>query len=1037
MREKNQLKKMNLLHVFMITVLMFSCWGTMVAQTGQSKTVRGVVVDKSGVTIPGVNITVKQAGGVGTISDFDGKFSIKVSEKATLVFTYIGYETREMVVGNNDNLRVVLTEDTKDLDEVVVIAYGTQKKVTITGAVSSVGSTELMKAPVASLGLALAGKVTGLSSIQYSGAPGADDPALYVRGLGSLSASGSAPLVLVDGVERSFTQIDPNEVADISILKDASATAVFGVRGANGVILVTTKRGNVGKTKISATASWGAQVPTLLMDFTNSYDFATFYNESQTNDGVLPGQLKFQPEVLDAFKNHTLPTVYPDIKWLDYMLQDYAPQSQYNVNLSGGTEKVKFFVSAGALNQGGLFKTFNTDKNNNFNYDRFNYRANIDVDVTKTTRMAVNLGGRVENRNFPANGESDIFRYLQASTPFGGAGIVDDKWIITNPANILDPGRDGLDKVYGRGYSSSSKNVLNLDLVVSQDLNFITKGLDIKLKASYNSSFDHIKSRGASIPSYMAVKQQDGSFQLQKNGDPSLLSFSESSKSARDWYSELSLNYKRKFNDHNISALLLYNQVKRYYPSIYSDIPTGYVGLVGRITYDYKTRYLLDLNMGYNGSENFAPGKRYGFFPSASMGWVISNESFFEKQTILSYLKIRGSIGIVGNDKMGSYRFLYSPDTYGLSTSGYYFGTNLTNSYPSAYEGNLGNPNVTWEKALKEDAGVDIHFFRDKLKINLDLFKEHRTDILITSNNTPVVNGKTAPPINFGIVDNKGYEISVKWEDKLSKNFRYFISPNVSYAKNTVIEKDEVKPNQPYLSQTGKSVGQMFGYELVGFYNGTATEDEYKSKYGVTTFPTQLIPGGLKLGDAVYADLDGDGKITADDRHAIGFPEFPAYTFGLNIGCTVYGLDFSMLWGGGTDVSRKLDRLFRPAMTAQHNESLLQWSFDNRWTPETAATATLPRASFSSEGNNTVDSRLWIVDASYIRLRNIELGYSFNPKVLKKLNLGSMRIYFNAYNLLTFTNNFPGGDPEQLRDELDNMRYPNTKVMNVGLNIGL
>lgn len=1037
MREKKQLTRTNLLHLLMVAVLIFSSWVNASAQSGQGRTVRGVVLDKKGETIPGVNITVKQLGGVGTISDFEGKFSLKVTDKATLVFTYIGYETREIVVGTTENLKVVLSENTKDLDEVVVIAYGTQKKVTITGAVSSVGNAELMKAPVASLGLALAGKVTGLSSIQYSGAPGADDPALYVRGLGTLSASGSAPLVLVDGVERSFTQIDPNEVADISILKDASATAVFGVRGANGVILVTTKRGTAGKTKISATASWGAQVPTLLLDFTNSYDFATFYNESQLNDGVLPDKVKFQPDVLKAFQDKSMPTVYPDIKWLDYILEDYAPQSQYNVNLSGGTEKVRFFVSAGALNQGGLFKTFNTDKNNNFNYDRFNYRANIDVDVTKTTRMAVNLGGRVENRNFPANGESDIFRYLQASTPFGGAGIVDGKWIITNPANINDPGRDGLDKIYGRGYSSSSKNVLNFDFTLNQDLDFITKGLDIKLKASYNSSFDHIKTRGASIPSYMAVKQADGTFELQKNGDPSLLSYSENSKSARDWYSELSLNYKRKFKNHNVSALLLYNQVKRYYPSVRPEVPAGYVGLVARMTYDFKTRYLVDMNMGYNGSENFAPGKRYGFFPSASIGWVVSNEKFFEKQNVLSYLKLRGSIGLVGNDKMGSQRFLYSSDTYGITNSGYFFGTNLTTPYPAAYEGVLGNPNVTWEKALKEDAGIDVHFFRDKLKINVDLFKEHRTDILITSNNTPIVNGKTPPAINFGVVDNKGYEISVRWEDKITKNISYFISPNISYAKNKVIEKDEVKPNQPYLSQTGKSVGQMFGYELFGFYNGLQTEELYKAMYGVETFPTQLISGGLKSGDAVYTDLDGDGKITADDRHAIGFPEFPAYTLGLNIGCSVYGVDFSMLWGGATDVSRKLDRLFRPAMTLQHNESLLQWSFDNRWTPETAATATLPRASFSSEGNNTQDSRLWIVDASYIRLRNIELGYSFNSKFLKKLHLSNLRIYFNAYNLLTFTKNFPGGDPEQLRDELDNMRYPNTKVMNLGLNIGL
>lgn len=385
--------------------------------------------------------------------------------------------------------------------------------------------------------------------------------------------------------------------------------------------------------------------------------------------------------------------------------------------------------------------------------------------------------------------------------------------------------------------------------------------------------------------------------------------------------------------------------------------------------------------MGYNGSENFAPGKRYGFFPSASIGWVTSNEPFFKKQKFLTYLKIRGSIGLVGNDRMGSSRFLYFPDTYGTTSSGYFFGTSITTSLPAAYEGSLGNPNVTWEKALKQNLGADINLINNHLQVNLDLFKEHRTDILITPNNTPVIFGKSSPPINYGIVDNKGIEVTVKWDQKVGKEFSYFISPNFSYSKNNIVQMDEVKPNYPYLSATGKSVGQMFGYELFGLYNGIETENQYKEKYGVTTFPLQMIPGGLKKGDAVYIDINGDGKITADDRDAIGYPQVPSFMAGVNLGCSFKGFDLSMLWSGATNVSRKLDRLFRPAMTAQHNESLLQWSFDNRWTPETAATATLPRASFSSEGNNTVDSRLWIVDSSYLRMRNIEVGYKFKAVV--------------------------------------------------------
>ena len=1037
MRIQKQLSKKS----FLLSLILF-CVFTLLqlidiqAQNIQNMIVQGSVTDRSGVGLPGVAVALKADKTIGTVTDIDGNFTLKTKSNSILVISFVGYVTQEVNVGTSARLKIVLSESNIDLDEVVIVGYGAQKKVTITGSVSTIGEKELLRSPVASLGNALAGKVTGVSSVQYSGAPGADDPALYVRGVGTLSGSSSSPLILVDGVERSYSQIDPNEVADVSILKDASATAVFGVRGANGVIMITTKRGETGKTKISATASWGAQIPTMLMDFTNSYDYATMYNESQTNDGVAPATLKFQPAVLDAFKTHSLPLVYPDIKWLDLMLEKYAPQSQYNVNLTGGSERVRYFVSAGALSQSGLFKTYNTDKNNNFNYKRFNYRANVDVDITKLTRISLNLGGRVENRNFPANGENDLFRYLQASTPFGGAGIVDDKWIVTNPANIIDPGRDGLDKIYGRGYSINSLNVLNLDLVLTQDLGFITKGLDFKIKGSYNSSFNQTKSRTESIPSYYAVKQTDGSYQLQKNGDSSLLGYSESFGYARDWYSEASLNYKRKFNEHNFTALLLYNQVKKYYPSTYSDIPTGYVGVVGRITYDYRTKYLVDLNMGYNGSENFAPGKRYGFFPSASIGWVVSNETFMKNQHAFSYLKLRGSIGLVGNDRMGSSRFLYSPDTYGTTSSGYYFGTNVTTSQPAAYEGSLGNPNVTWEKALKGNVGADLSLLKNHLQVNLDVFKEHRTDILITPNNTPVIFGKASPPINYGVVDNQGIEITLKWDNKIGKEFSYYLSPNISLSKNKIIQMDEVKPNYPYLSATGKSVGQMFGYEFFGLYNGPETETLYNQIYGTTTFPVQMIPGGLKKGDAVYVDLNADGKITADDRDALGYPEVPGITAGINLGCSFKGFDISMLWNSATNVSRKLDRLFRPAMTSQHNESLLQWSFDNRWTPETAATAMLPRASFSSEGNNTVDSRLWIVDSSYLRMRNIEIGYKFDTKLLKTIGLTSLRAYINGYNLLTFTKNFPGGDPEQIRDQLDNMKYPITKVINIGFNVG-
>lgn len=995
--------------------------------------ISGNVVDRTGEPMPGVSVVIKEKAGVGTTTDINGHFTISAESSSTLVFSFIGYLSREIPAMSGRFSKIVLDEETKKLDEVVVVAYGVQKKVTVTGAVTSLGDKELLKTPVASLGNALAGKVTGVTSTQFSGAPGADDPDIFVRGVGSLNTSSSKPLILVDGVERSFTQLDPNEVSDISVLKDASATAVFGVRGANGVILITTKRGTKGKTQVGFSASVGLQIPTALLKFSDSYDYATYYNEAQTNDGVSADNLKFKPEVLEAFKSHSSPMIYPDVDWLDYMLKSSAPQYQYNVNVSGGSSRVRYFVSLGYLNQKGLFNTFEADKKNNFNYNRYNYRANVDIDITKTTQVSINLGGRLEERNTPASGEEDIFRYVMASTPFGGAGIIDGKWITTNPMYISEPGRDGLDKVYGRGYKIKSTNVLNLDFILTQKLDMITKGLYARLKGSYNSTYYHTKNRGASIPTYTPYLDESGQVVLQKNGDESLLNYSENFDAGRDWYAELSLNYNRKFGQHNFTGLLLYNQQKKYYPSVYPDIPQGYVGLVGRITYDYMTKYMLDLNMGYNGSENFAPGKRYGFFPSASVGWVVTSEKFMQKQKFISYLKLRASYGEVGNDKISSSRFLYLPTAYKYNSTGYNFGYNSSSYYSGADEQSLGNPNLTWEKARKMNIGMDLYILNDHLKINVDAYKEKRSDILITPQTTPLIYGVSAPPINFGKVDNEGLEISTTWTDKIGNFFTYSITPSIAFNHNKIVEMDEVRTNEPYMSKTGQSVGQFFGYEFFGLYNGEETEKQYEEKYGVTEFPKQ--PGNLHRGDCVYVDLNGDGVVNSDDIHPIGYSSIPRVTGGINTSCSYKGFEFSMLWGFATKVSRRLDRLFRPVMTSQHNESMLQWSFDNRWTEETAATATQPRASFASEAVNTYDSQLWIVDASYIRLRNVEIGYRFTPKALKAYGISALRLFANGYNLLTFTNHYPGGDPEQYRDQLDNMKYPNTKVINMGINV--
>ncbi|MDK2843203.1 MAG: hypothetical protein PWQ17_2710, partial [Anaerophaga sp.] len=628
----------------------------------QQRRISGTIVDsRDRSPMIGANIMEKGTTN-GTVTDIDGKFSMEVSsDNSVLVISSIGYRTIEINVGNRTTFNIVMEEDTELLDEVVVVAYGSQKKVTVTGSVSNVSGTEILKSPTASLGNALAGKLPGVSTVQYSGLPGSDDPMILVRGVASLSTGGSAPLVMVDGVERSFTQIDPNEVADITILKDASATAVFGVRGANGVILVTTKRGEAGKTQISASASFGVQSPTMFLDYVNSYEYALAFNQAQRGDGLQENELRFSPEAIKHFKDHDQPLLYPDMDWISYIMKSMAPQTQQNVSVTGGDNRIKYFISIGALQQEGLFRTFATDPNENFSYNRYNYRANLDLTIDQINSLSVNLGGRLEDRTSLPRGEQSIFEDILFASPMSGAGIVDGKRIVANTVYVgTDMDNDPL-RFYGSGHQNTINNVVNLDFIYNAKMDMITQGLSFKIKGSYNSTYAHTKKweQYQTYPTYKPYMLEDGTVVLETSGDKWKPEFAEETNVWRDWYAETSLDYSRKFGNHDVTALLLYNQSKYYYPWPYPEIPRGYVGLVGRVTYNYLSRYLFDFNVGYNGSENFAPDKRYGFFPATSIGWIVTEEDWMKNQSVLSYLKFRYSYGIVGNDYMGGRRFLY------------------------------------------------------------------------------------------------------------------------------------------------------------------------------------------------------------------------------------------------------------------------------------------------------------------------------------------------------------------------------------------
>ena len=1037
MGHEKHLEKMNQTVTFWLVrklIVGLLCICSTAATFAQTATVSGVVKDDTGEPVIGAGVLVKGTT-LGTITDIDGHFSFRADDlNGVLVVSFVGMETQEIPMKGKGTFDIVLKSSNTLIEEVQVVAYGAQKKVTLTGSISSVNTDELLKVPTASIGNMLSGVLSGVSSIQSSGQPGGDDPDVFIRGISTLNTMNAKPLYLVDGVERSFFQIDPNEVENITILKDASSTAVFGVRGANGVIIVTTKRGKEGKAKINASFSYGIQTPTRMPEFVNSYDYATFLNEAYTNDGKDP---KFTPEAVEAFRTHSNPIIYPDTDWMELLFKSSAPQTQGNVNISGGTERVRYFISMGMLDQKGFFKNHDTRYDANFNFNRYNYRANLDIDFTKTTLVAINMGGRVEKRNFPRSGDdiNQLFRRIYWATPFSGPGIVDGKWIKGNSQYLPVGLSDGLGNIYGRGYGSKTTNVVNLDLALTQKLDFVTKGLQFKIKVAYNSGYDHTKERATSIESYQPWYRKDVTWMEHpagsdpnevvyiQDGEAGLISYAESFGKSRDWYAEASFDWKRDFDLHHLSALALYNQSKTYYPdSDYPGIPRGYVGLVGRVTYDYDNKYLIEGNVGYNGSENFAPGNRYGFFPAVSGGWVLTQEEFLKDNPVVNFLKIRASYGIVGNDRYHPYgtgfmdRFLYLPNSYFIG-SGYQFGTGTSWS-PGAYEKSFGNSGLSWEKSAKQNYGIDFSLFNQKLSGSIDYFYEKRTDILAKASTDPIIHAMSLPVLNLGIVSNKGVELNLKWNHKIN-SFRYWTNLNVSYAKNKIVYQDEVPSEYTYTLKTGHPVGQPFGLKVRGFYY-EGMEDVADHSYV------------LKEGDVVYEDLNHDGKIDDNDKTAIGYPSYPLLNAGLTLGFEYKGFDFSMLWVGATKTSRVLEETFRKPLGETYDRSLMSHQFTDRWTPETAATAKLPRATIDGVKNNYRDSELWVKDASYLRLKNIEIGYNFRLPFMPKIGMEKMRVFMTGYNLLTF-DKLKISDPESMSSGVP--QYPVMRVINFGLNV--
>ena len=1037
---------------------------------------KGKVVDDR-TSEPLVGATVKVKGStIGTITDIDGNFALDIPDNISpIVFevSYMGYASKEAAPAKTTGFTIRLAEDSQTLEEVQIIAYGKQSKMSVTAAISSIDTKELLKSPSGSVANALSGAVTGLSSIQPSGQPGAENPSIYIRGTGSLSDELSKPLILVDGVERSFFQMDSHEIESITVLKDAASTAVFGVRGANAVVLVTTRRGVSGKPVISLNSSFGLTQALRNLKGVDSYTYATLYNEAQLSDNpsLTESQLGFSPFVIDMFRTNEDPIMFPNVDWNDYLFKNLAWQTQHNLTLSGGGERFRYFVSLGYLLQDGMLKQLGESYDPNYQYKRFNYRSNVDIDITKSTLLKVNIGGHVGAKREPRTDE--LWRKVLWSTPFSSPGIVDGKLISNIYSNrYISIGERScpLDYYYNYGYNVDTDNVLNLDLALEQKLDFITPGLSMNIKGAYNTNYNVKASRTPSgadsmcTPIYLGSIETPGmdfwdprfdrTIVYQTDGVSGLheqMSYGEEVGRGRNWYGEFSLNYSRSFGDHDVSALFLYNQSKKYYPEtkidgkvFYMDIPTAYVGYVGRMTYAYKKRYMVDLNAGYNGSENFAPDKRFGFFPAVSAGWILSEEKFMKKQKVIDFLKLRASYGIVGNDKMENARFLYMAgawsgyNTVAKGQGSWQFGKDGgTGLLPDAKENTMGNPDVTWEKVAKQNYGIDLKMFDSRLSLTADVFFEKRKDILSTRNTLPAITDINLPKINLGKVNNHGYELSLGWNDRAGK-VDYWLKANVSYAKNKIIYMDEVVPNEPYMAETGRSTGLTYGYIFDRFLQKDdfdADGNLKKDENGRQILP-QMALGTPRPGDALFKDLNGDGVINGDDKTRFGYAERPDYVFGFLGGLKWKNFEFSMQWTAAMNASRILDGEYRNAFGSTNSRMLLKFLADGRWTEENP-NSRFPRLTFMNKSHYLQTSDLWLMNGSYLRLKTAEISYTLLQKdFLKKVGIESVRFYCNGYNLLTLFSdlNDIDIDPEGVTDGGNN-NYPNIRIYNFGVNI--
>ena len=1093
-------------------------WTLSGSEVAARKTVviSGTVLDASGQPVIGATVLEKDTPN-GVMTDSAGRFSLEVEADATVVVSCIGYLEYTFRAASRGPWRIVLQEDNLLLEETVITAFATQKKVNVTGAITMVSGDDVIQAPVANVSSALVGITPGLSAVTVSGEPGQDAADIAIRGISSY-AGNTAPLIVIDGIEQPASQalsilnvLNANDILGISVLKDASSTAVYGIRAANGVIIITTRRGQAGAPRVSFSGNFGLTNATNVQRGLSSYEYALFRNEAirnevegygstplqnylfteddlwkfQNNRDFTPAEVAAMTGLTEAQRQQLLGSEALYYGTSDAYAELYsrvAPQWSANVSVSGGADRVKYYVSLNYFDQQSIMQNANYfGVQTGSRYQRYNVRANIDVDLFRHTTLSVNTSGQFGSTKGPGTGSlysrySGIMQIIYEGNPFTNRSmILDDKLIVDYdyPQNSV---QDGLHKrtdnemtggwlpsLLSQSIGTTTNTRVDVAMRLRHDLSYLVKGLDLQASVRYQENYSKVTVQSYAIPSYTVRRSLTNPNNLEFFGGTVGADsyWSGSWGGMRDFYADVVLNYQGNFGKHNIGGLLLGRATKYTMPSDSFNTPSGLIGTSARLTYDYDTRYLLELNFAYNGTENFAKGKRFGFFPAASVGYVLTNEPFFPENDFLTFFKVRASYGLVGNDQIGGKRYLYLPGTFSInmgpgsltstSSSGslqsnyYQFGTSTGTYNPIYYgsaEGALGNEAVTWEKSEKASAGVELKFLRDRLYFTGDYFYENRRDILTTLGVIPVTFGVptwNTAAVNVGRVKNQGYELVLGWKDRVG-DFGYYLEGNLTYAKNTILEMAEAPNPYDWMNQTGHSIGQYYGYKTDGFYD---TLEELNNR----PYFSQSA-GAVTLGDIKYVDLNGDGVIDSKDMGPIGYPNRPLMNFGGKIGFSYKGFDVKMVLSGTAMGTYYIARITSPFFKRAGNAFL--WQYEGRWTPEKVASGaeiTYPRAVYDASQDHYdfgPKSDLWALASDHLRLKNVEIGYSFpaSSPLLRKAGISGLRVYLNANNLLTFFDQMSryGIDPET-KDNLGgsegNISYvfPLTRTTNFGVNI--